>query len=133
MLLEQKAKILQATVATACGIRKLVKTLNWKTSKVISLLREMNSEGLIEIQLATVSKPGRPKKHIKPTPLGLELLEAYRKMETLPLRARKEDLERAERDALYAGRLAANGHSTFKVFLELNRIVRNIRLSSQTH
>jgi len=133
MSLEQKAQILQAAAATTSGVRDLVETLNWKTSNVVSLLREMSNERLIEMQQATPSKPGRPKKYIVPTLLGLELLEAYGKMKILPLRARKEDLERAAKDALYACRLAANGHSTFQIFLELNAIVRNIRVSSQAH
>jgi len=133
MYLEHKAKILQAAAVDARGVRDLVKTLNWKTSKVVSLLKEMSSERLIEMQQATTSKRGRPKRQIAVTPLGFEFLETYGKMKILPLRARKEDLERAEKDALYARRLEVSGHTTFQIFLELNKVVRNIRISSQTH
>jgi hypothetical protein len=48
-----------------------------------------------------------------------------------PLRARKKDLERAAKDAAYTSRLVANGHSPFKLFMELNMIARNIKVSSE--
>jgi hypothetical protein len=66
------------------------------------------------------------------TPLGLDFLETHRKLRMKPLRARREDFEHAVRDALYAERLAARGHSSFELFLELNEIVCNIKSSSET-
>jgi DNA-binding PadR family transcriptional regulator len=92
----------------------------------------MKEEQLIEFQQTTHSKRGRPKKTTVCTPLGLEFLETYRKLGTKPLRARKEDLDRAAKDAEYASRLVADGHSPFQVFVELNMIARNIKLSSET-
>ena len=65
------------------------------------------------------------------TPLGLDFLETYRKLKIKPLRARKEDLEHAVRDALYTERLITNGHSPFELFMELNSIARNIKISSE--
>jgi hypothetical protein len=65
------------------------------------------------------------------TSLGLEFLEAYRELKMKPLRARREDLEYAVRDALYTERLIANGHSPFELFMELNSIARNIKVSSE--
>ena len=132
MSLDQRAQILEAVASTACGVRDLVQVLGWKTSKVVSLLREMNKEKLINVQQVTHSRRGRPKKNIICTPLGMEFLETYRKLKMKPLRARKEDLERAVKDALYASRLAANGHSSFQIFMELNTIARNIKISSET-
>ena len=92
----------------------------------------MKDEGLIELQCAHTRKRGRPKKNITCAALGLEFLETYRKLKTKPLRARKEDLEHAVKDSLYTERLAANGHSPFKLFMELNTIVHNIKISSET-
>jgi hypothetical protein len=132
MSLDQRAQILEAIVSTACGVRDLVQVLEWKTSKVVSLLREMNKEKLIDLQQITYSRRGRPKKNIICTPLGLEFLETYRKLKMKPLRARKEDLERAVKDALYTSRLIANGHSPFQIFMELNTIAHNIKISSET-
>jgi len=132
MLLDQRAQILEAAVSTTCGVRDLVQVLEWKTSKVILLLREMNKEKLIDLQQVTYSRRGRPKKNIICTPLGFEFLETYRRLKMKPLRARKEDLEHAVQDASYASRLVANGHSPFQLFMELNAIARNIKVSSQT-
>jgi len=132
MSLDQRAQILEAVASTAYGVRDLVQVLGWKTSKVVSLLREMNKEKLINVQQVTHSRRGRPKKNMICTPLGMEFLETYRKLKMKPLRARKEDLERAVKDALYASRLAANGHSSFQIFMELNTIARNIKISSET-
>jgi len=132
MSLDQRAQILETAVSTACGVRDLVQALEWKTSRVVSLLREMNKEKLIDLRQATNSTRGRPKKNIICTPLGVEFLETYRKLKMKPLRARKEDLEHAVRDASYASRLVANGHSPFQIFMELNTIVHNIKVSSET-
>ena len=132
MSLGQRAQILEATTSTTVGVRDLVRSLKWKTSNIISLLKKMNEEKLIEFQQATHSKRGRPKKTVVCTPLGLEFLETYRKLRMKPLRARKEDLDRAVKDAGYASRLVASGHSPFQVFVELNMIARNIKLSSET-
>jgi transcription initiation factor IIE alpha subunit len=130
--LDQRAQILEIAASTTCGVRDLVQSLKWKTSKVISLLREMNKEKLIDLQQATDSRRGRPKKNITCTLLGFEFLETYRRLKMQPLRARKEDLEHAVKDALYTSRLVANGHSPFQIFMELNTIARNIKVSSQT-
>jgi hypothetical protein len=129
---DQRAQILEAVVLTTCGVRDLVQVLGWKTANVIALLREMNKEKLIDLQQVTCSRRGRPKKNIICTPLGFEFLETYRKLKMKPLRARKEDLEHAVKDASYTNRLVANGHSPFQIFMELNAIARNIKVSSQT-
>jgi hypothetical protein len=92
----------------------------------------MNEEQLITLQQVAHSKRGRPKKSITCTPLGFEFLSTYKKLKMTPLRARKEDLAHAAKDAAYASRLVANGHSPFKIFMELNTIARNIKVSSET-
>jgi DNA-binding PadR family transcriptional regulator len=132
MSLDQRAQILEATALTTSGVRDLIKTLKWKTSNIVSLLRKMNEEQLIEFKQAAHSNRGRPKKSVTLTPLGFEFLETYRKLRIKPLRARKEDLDHAARDAAYVSRLIANGHSPFQVFMELNAIARNIKVSSET-
>ena len=130
MSLEQRAKIID--IATSpCGTRDIIRLLKLKTSTSISLLRKMNDEQLIEIQTVKATKRGRPKKCITATSLGCEFLEAYQTLKAKPLRARKEDLKHATKDALYAKRLVENGHSPFQVFMELNQIARNIERSSE--
>ena len=133
MSLEQRARILEITTSSPCGVREIVHLLKLKTSNVISLLRKMNEEQLIEIRFAADPKKGRPKKCITTAPLGCDFLEAYKKLNMKPLRARKQDLNHAAKDAMYASRLVESGHSPFQVFMELNMIARNIKNSSETH
>ncbi len=131
MSLDQRAHILNTVRSAPCGVRELIQKLRWRSSHVISLLEKMTEEGLIELQRAGTRKRGRPKKNITCTPLGRAFLETHKKLQIKPLRARKEDLEHAVKDALYAEKLAANGHSPFKLFMELNTIAHNIKVSSE--
>ena len=133
MSLEQKAQILQVAASGVCGIRDLAQKLRWKTSTIVSLSKRMDEEKLIKFQVVKGPSRGRPKKGIVCTALGLDFLETYRKLKMTSLKARKADLEHAAKDALYTQRLVENGHSPFKMFMELNSIVRNIRNSSETH
>jgi len=130
MSLDSKAQMLEAVVSGPQGVRELIRKLRWRPLRVTYVLKEMRDEGLIELRQAKPSSRGRPKMNIVCTTLGLDFLETYRRLKTKPLRARKEDLERAARDALYAERLAANQRSPFKLFLELNAIVNNIKIAS---
>ncbi len=132
MSLDEKAQILETVSSSSCGIRDVIKKLACRASRVISLLKEMEQEQLIEFQSATQSKRGRPRKNVVCTGLGLEFLEAHRRLRMKPVRARKEDLDHAVKDALYVQRLVANGHLPFKLFMELNDIACNIKISSKT-
>jgi DNA-binding MarR family transcriptional regulator len=132
MSLDQRAQILTATTSATYGVRDLAQKLKWKTSNVVSLLKKMNQEQLVELQQAPHSKRGRPKKRVVCTPLGFEFLSKYNKLKMTPLKARKEDLAHAAKDAAYASRLVNNGHFPFQIFMELNMIARNITVSSET-
>ncbi len=132
MSLDQRAKILEAAMLAPYGTRELVRALGWKTSKVISLLKKMHEERLIESKPLAHSRRGRPKKTITCTPLGLEFLTTHRNLRMKPLRARRQDLEHAIKDALYSKRLVELGHPPFRLFMELNTIADNIKVSSQT-
>ena len=133
MSVDERAQILNVVARTERGVRELIQKLRWKPSRVIFLLEQMRDEGLIELQKNSAhnSRRGRPKKIMVCTSLGYEFLEAYRKLKMKPLRARKEDLEHAVKDALYTERLVANGHSPFKLFMELNTFAHNIKISSE--
>jgi predicted ArsR family transcriptional regulator len=132
MSFDEKARILEAVTSSSRGVREVVQALAGRTSRVVSLLKEMEEERLIEFQRVTRSRRGRPKKSIVCTSLGSEFLETHRRLRMKPIRAREEDLERATKDALYAKRLIAYGHSPFRLFMELNSIAHNIKVSSET-
>jgi len=133
MSLEQKVQIIQAAASGLHGVRDLAKKFRWRTSSVVSLLKELQEERLIDF--STVRKPsrGRPKRSVVCTPLGLDFLNAYGRLKMMPLRARKADLDRAVKDALYTQRLVDSGLSSFRLFMELNAIVCSIRNSSEAH
>lgn len=129
--LDQRARVLKVVVSASCGVRDVIGRLGWKASRVVSLLAQMENEGLVEMRQEPSSGRGRPKKIVVSTGLGVEFLEAYRRLEVKPLRAQRVDLERAVRDALYAERLVAAGHSAFELFMELNMIVRSVGESGE--
>jgi len=131
MSLDRRAQLLELVASNPCGVRDAMRKLKWRSSNVISLLERMMNEGLVELKRAKHSGRGRPKKVIVCTSLGFDFLETYRRLRMKPLRARKEDLERAVKDAFYVERLVDRGHSPFKLFLELNMIVHNIKVSSE--
>lgn len=131
MSLCRKAEILEVLSASTCGVRDLCDALGWKTSLVVSLVRIMEEERMIDLQVFRSPRRGRPEKIIRCTPLGLEFLETYRRLKLKPLRARRQDLDRAVKDALYSKKLVELGHSSFKLFMELNAIVNNIKISSE--
>jgi predicted transcriptional regulator len=130
---DERAQMLDVVASTQFGVRDVIQRLRWKPSRVVFLLEQMKDEGLIELQKnrARSFRRGRPKKIMMCTSLGFEFLEAYRKLKMKPLRARREDLEHAVEDALYTERLVANGHSPFELFMELNTIAYNIKISSE--
>ena len=131
MLVDTRAKILEIVNANPCGVREIVQRLNLRASSIIALLKTMEDEGLT-VQRNRRTERGRPKRLVTLTPLGYEFLENYRILAMKPLRARKTDLEHAEKDALYTKRLIENGHSPFKLFMELNEIAHNIKSSAET-
>jgi len=132
MSLESRVELLKTASQSAFGVRELVERLHWKASKVVSLLKVMEEEGLVGFRVSRRGKRGRPKRLVEPTPLGLEFLESCASLAMKPLRSRRVDLERASREALYAERLVERGRDPFRLFLELNEVVRNIRVSSST-
>lgn len=132
MSIEQRAKILETATSSPLGVREMVERLKGKTSNITALLEEMRNEGLVDLKRVASAKRGRPKKQVSCTSLGVDFLETYRTLRTKLLRARRQDLERAVKDAQYAERLVANGHSPFELFKELNMIVDNIKVPSKT-
>jgi DNA-binding PadR family transcriptional regulator len=133
MLLEHRAKILEITNQSTCGVREIVHLLKSNTSNVIALLKKMDEEQLLEIDLKKSSKKGRPKNYISATSLGREFLNDYKKLNNKPLKTKKPDLNHAVKDAQYTIRLIEKGHSPFQLFMELNTIASNIENSSKTH
>jgi len=138
MSTDQRAQILETVLPAERGTREVIRTLRWAPSRTVNLLKKMEDEGLIisveddNMHSSMRARRGRPKKIMTCTPLGIEFLKTYEKLRMKSLRARKEDLEHAVRDAHYTERLVKAGHSPFQLFMELNNIANNIKISSET-
>jgi DNA-binding PadR family transcriptional regulator len=138
MSTDQRAQILETVLPAERGIREVIRELRWSPSRIVNLLKKMEDEGLIiwvennNMRFSMRARRGRPKKIMACTPLGIEFLETYEKLKMKSLRSRKEDLEHAARDAQYTERLVIAGHSPFQLFMELNNIANNIKISSET-
>jgi DNA-binding MarR family transcriptional regulator len=136
--MDQIAQILETVLPAELGVREVARELRWAPSRVVNLLKKMEDEGLIvwvedkNTYSSMRARRGRPKKIMACTPLGLDFLKTYEKLKVKALRARKEDLEHAARDAQYTERLVTAGHSPFQLFMELNNIANNIKISSET-
>jgi len=131
MSIDAEARILKMANSSLRGVREVAQKLNMRTSSALLLLEKMSEEGLINLEKRH-SERGRPRKIVKPTALGCEFLETYERLKIKPLKAQKADLEHAVDDALYAKRLVERGHSPFELFMELNNIARNIKVSAKT-
>jgi len=124
MSVEIKARLLDTIQREPLGVRELARSLRKRPEAVISLIRGMEDEGLLEISSQRGGKRGRPKRMLKPTALGEEYLEAFRRLTRKTLRASRNDLMKARRDAEYVNRLIARGKNPYGVFMDLNNLVR---------
>jgi len=123
MSLELRAELLKAVKPNPSSVRGLARRLHRRTETVVSLIKEMEEEGLLKRKVEKRNTRGRPRVLVKPTTLGEDYLAAYRALNLKPLRSRRADLIRAVKDGEYARRLESRGLSSFDLFLELNSIV----------
>lgn len=127
MSIEIKAQLLDTIQNKSLGVRDLAKRFQKRPQAIISLIREMENEGLLETSSERTRKKGRPKRRLKPTELGEDYLETFRRLMRKTLRASRNDLMKAKRDAEYVNRLIARGKDPYRVFMELNDLVRASR------
>jgi len=126
-MLDEEAAILKAISSNPCGVRELVEKLHWKTERVISLLKTMQEEGVIEFHENIILNRGRPKKLAVATTLGGEFLETFEKCQRKAIQINHNDIKSAVHQANLAKKLEEYRISSFQRFWELNRIVLKIR------
>lgn len=124
MSTEIKAQLLDTIREESLGVREMARRFRKRPETIISLIREMENEGLLETSSQLTQKKGRPKRILKPTGLGEEYLETFRRLMMKTLRASRNDLAKAKRDAEYVNRLIARGKNPYQAFAELNDLVR---------
>jgi predicted transcriptional regulator len=128
-MLDDKATILKIINPNSCGVRELIKKLNWKTARVTSLLKTMQNEGLIDFHENKTFKRGRPKKIIVATILGCEFLESFKECKRKAIQINQNDVKSAARQAYLAKKLEEYHISPDQRFMELNSIALKIRNS----
>ena len=123
MSYDAKAELLKALTPPPRSVREFAGRLHYRIEAVVSLIREMEDQGLLKVTTEAGAQRGRPRHLIRATSLGEDYLAAYEALGLKLLRSRKADLRQAERNGEYAARLVSRGVSPFKLFLELNSIV----------
>ena len=121
--LEAVANLLRASIGGSTGVAQLSRTLRTSPSALIALVASLQDEGLLETGRDKRGKPGRPKRWVRTTALGLEFVAAYRALASKALRSRRSDLLRAAADGRYARRLS-DTLSTNDIFLEISELAR---------
>lgn len=128
-MLDERAAVLQTISPDPRGVRELVKKLRWKTTRVISLLKTMEKEGLIDFSKSSNSHRGRPKKIVAPTVLGNEFLETFQQCQRKVVQMNYNDVKSAVHQALLVKRLEEFNISPYQRFMELNTLAFKIRTS----
>jgi len=126
-LLDEEAAVLKTISSNPCGVRELVERLHWKTERVISLLKTMENEGLIEFHENITPNRGRPKKLIVASILGSEFLETLEKCQRKAIQINHNDVRSAVHQANLAKKLEEYRVSPFQRFWELSSIAFKIR------
>lgn len=128
-MLDERAAVLQTISPDSRGVRELVKKLRWKTTRVVSLLKTMEKEGLIDFSKSSNSRRGRPKKIVAPTVLGNEFLETFQQCQRKVVQMNYNDVKSAVYQALLAKKLEELNISPYQRFMELNTLALKIRTS----
>lgn len=128
-MFDEKAAVLKAIEPNPCGVRELVEKLHWKTQRVISLLRTMQEEGVIEFYENVASSRGRPKKLVVPSILGGEFLEAFERCKRKAIQINRNDIKSAVYQANLVKKLEEYHVSPFQRFWELSSIALRLRNS----
>ncbi len=125
MSIESRFQLLTSIKGRSLGVREMIKTLSKRAETVVSLIKEMESMGLVEASLSKSLRKGRPRRVISMTILGEDYLNTLNELRVKPLRSSRNDLVKAKRDAEYVRRLLDRGKDPYRAFLELNSIVRD--------
>jgi len=129
-MLDERVAILQAINPYPCGVTELVRRLRWKPERVISLLRTMEREGLIDfLENSHSRKAGRPLKAATVTMLGNELLNDFLECKKKIIQINENDIKSAVYQASLCERLIEHNISPYQRFFELNNLALRIRNS----
>ena len=123
MSVDVNAQLLSSVEERPLGVRELSRVMRKRIQVVVSMIKRMETEGLVEVTLERGDGRGRPARLISSTVLGEDYLEAFHRLKRMPLMSSRNDLLTAKADAETVNRLIARGRDPYRAFMELNRIV----------
>jgi DNA-binding MarR family transcriptional regulator len=134
-LLDERVAILQTINDKTCCVSDLIRELRVRSEKIVSLLRAMEKEGLVDFPKNNncarnnLTLKGRPKKIAVMTPLGQKLLEEYVKCERNIIQINDNDIQSSIHQVALRKSLEERNISIYERFLELNEVVYSIKNS----
>jgi DNA-binding MarR family transcriptional regulator len=134
-LLGERVAILRIISNKTCCVSDLIRELRVRNEKVVSLLRTMEKEGLVDFPKNNnyarnnLTLKGRPKKIAVITPLGQKLLEDYVKCERNTIQINANDIQSSIHQVSLRKSLEERNIPLYERFLELNEIVHSIKNS----
>lgn len=133
-MLDERATILQTISDQAYGVSDLIKKLRFRSEKIVSLLKAMKREGLIDFSAHSNNSTlkGRPKKIPIVTALGKEMLKDYVKCKRNIIQINDNDIKSSIHQISLRKTLEEKNVSLYRRFFELNDIAFRIK-NSITH
>lgn len=131
-MLDERATILQmiSNARANYGVSDLIKKLRFQNKKVVSLLRAMEREGLIDfLESSNSTTRGRPKKIPIVTVLGKEMLKDFVKCKKHIIQINDNDIKSSIQQISLKRALEERNVSSYQRFFELNNIAFRIKNS----
>lgn len=128
---ELAARALSSCNGAALSVSQLASKMGGNHAKMIDLIRELQTRGLLSRTKERRSK-GRPPCLLRTTPLGEQFTEQYNRLLNLRLYSNDNDIKKALHQADLARRLIEQQVSPYARFQEVNELARNIASTAQT-
>jgi predicted transcriptional regulator len=122
---------LAASILSHCSIAdlsvsKLLRAVGGSHDKALAVIRELQKRRLLKREARAKQRVGRPGEYLRPTPIGIQFVRDYRRLQHLSLHINDNDIRRALHQAELAEKLADKGISPYERFQEINELAGNI-------
>lgn len=129
-MLDEKVAILRTLDGQPYCVSDLIQKLTLRSAKIVSLLRVMKKEGLIDfLETGNQQSRGRPKKISVVTTLGEKLLKDYKRCQRNVIQINENDIRSDIRQVRSKRLLEEKDISPYQRFFELSEIAFQIQNS----
>jgi DNA-binding PadR family transcriptional regulator len=128
---ELATRALSLCIESALSVSQLSNKMRGNHAKLIDLIRELQSRGLLSRMIERRGK-GRPLCLLRTTPLGEQFIEEYHRLLNLRLYSNDNDLRKALDEADHVRALLEQHVAPYAQFQEVNKLARNIAHTAQT-